>query len=231
MSHLSQAEVTAGISRRAIESFHRKNGRATLTSKVDLSASKTLKVGDDTPGQPPQRIPVVETWCSSLDLLNLNGFSFAIRYTQHISDRADVTTLYLNRIDLEALVRKCKDLLAESGQAIVEFAVLLPIFVLVGFGIVDVQWMTRDAQAIEYIVTEAARCEAIKAPACPNETQTANFALQLAQNVHLPISKEQIATPACNAATCSVSINFPFQALGPWFPRVTIQRTGQAAVP
>jgi hypothetical protein len=116
MSHLSQAEVTAGISRRALESIRKHNSRATVTTKVDMSASKTIKVGEETntPGQPPQRIPVVETWCSALDLLNLNGFSFAIRYTQHISDRADVTTIYLNRIDLEALVRKCQAVLTEN---------------------------------------------------------------------------------------------------------------------
>lgn len=119
MSHLSQAEVTAGISHRALETLRRGNHRATVTTKVDMSASKTIKVGEDsnTPGQPPQRIPVVETWCSALDLLNINGFSFAIRYTQHISDRADVTTIYLNRIDLEALVRKCSEVLAENNGA------------------------------------------------------------------------------------------------------------------
>jgi len=118
MSHLSQAEITAGISRRALETIHgRRNHRTSVTTKVDLSASKTIKVGDETsvPGQPPEKIPVVETWCSALDLLNINGFTFAIRYTQHISDRAEVTTLYLNRLDLEALVRKCKDVLAENN--------------------------------------------------------------------------------------------------------------------
>jgi hypothetical protein len=116
MSHLSHAEVTAGISRRAVETFNRTNGRKTVTTKVDMSASKTVQLGSETntPGQPPQRIPVVETWCSALDLLNINGFSFAIRYTQHISDRADVTTLYLNRLDLEALMRKCQAVLAEN---------------------------------------------------------------------------------------------------------------------
>ena len=106
MSHLSQAEVTAGISRRALETLHRDNHRPAVTTKVGDESNK--------PGQPPQRIPVVETWCSALDLLNLNGFSFAIRYTQHISDKAEVTTLYLNRIDLEMLVRKCKEVLTEN---------------------------------------------------------------------------------------------------------------------
>lgn len=119
MSHLSHTEVTAGISRRAAEIFNRGAGnrRTTVTTKVDMSASKTIKVGDEanTPGQPPQRIPVVETWCSALDLLNINGFSFAIRYTQHISDRADVTTLYLNRIDLEALIRTAQKVLTENN--------------------------------------------------------------------------------------------------------------------
>lgn len=230
MSHLSQAEVTAGISHRALDNVRRGNHRATLTTKLDMSASKTIKVGDETsaPGQPPQRIPVVETWCSALDLLNLNGFSFAIRYTQHISDRADVTTLYLNRIDLEALVRKCKMILDESGQAIAEFAVLLPIFVLVGMMLVDLQWLTRDVAAIEYIANESARCEAIKSGACP---AAKDYATDLAANLRLSTdSRLQISAPSCSPTSCSVSIDYQFKPLGAWFPAITIHRTGSAAV-
>jgi Flp pilus assembly protein TadG len=119
---------------------------------------------------------------------------------------------------------------SERGSVILEFAMILPVFCLIGFGLVDVEWLCRDAQAIEYIVTESARCEAVKAVACPNESQTQAFVMQLAQNVHLPVTKEQVLTPACTAQTCSVSINFPFQPLGVWFPKVTISRTGQAAV-
>lgn len=121
MSHLSQAEITAGISRRALETLKgsRNGHRATVTTKVDLSAAQTIKVGEDsvTPGQPPQRIAVVETWCSSLDLINYNGWSFAIRNTQHISERAEVTTIHVNRIELEALIHKCQEVLAENGGA------------------------------------------------------------------------------------------------------------------
>ena len=36
-----------------------------------------------------------------------------------------------------------------EGQAIVEAAILLPVFVLVSFMLVDIQWMTKDAAAIE----------------------------------------------------------------------------------
>ena len=49
----------------------------------------------------------------------------------------------------------------ESGQAIAEFAVIMPVFIFVGLMLVDIQWMTRNAQALEYVVTEAARVTAI----------------------------------------------------------------------
>jgi len=116
MSHLTAAEVTAGISRRALNTIR---GNHSVTTKVDISASKTTKVGAElnAPGQPPIKTMIVETWCSSLDLINLNGFSYAIRQTQHLSDRADVTTIHLNRIDLEALVRVCKHALEENDGA------------------------------------------------------------------------------------------------------------------
>jgi Flp pilus assembly protein TadG len=120
---------------------------------------------------------------------------------------------------------------SETGAVIAEFAMMLPVFCLLAFGFIDIQWLMRDGAALEYIVTEAARCEAIGALACPNQAKTGEYAAMLAANVHLPIAKEQITVFACTAQTCSVSITFPFKPLGPWFPKVEITRTGEAAVP
>ena len=92
--------------------------RMRKTTKVDISASMTTKVGDDgrgLPGQPPEKTNVFETWCSALDLLNINGHNFSIRYTQHLSDDARVTTIHLARNELEALLRKMQIVLAEAA--------------------------------------------------------------------------------------------------------------------
>jgi TadE-like protein len=116
---------------------------------------------------------------------------------------------------------------SDRGQALAEFAVLLPVFVLVGFILVDIQWMTRDAQAIEYIVTETARCEAIKSTACPVPK---DYATGMANLLRLSTDQNfKLSTPPCGTS-CEVQIQYHYKPLGAWFPAITITRTGSAAV-
>jgi hypothetical protein len=121
---------------------------------------------------------------------------------------------------------------ADSGQAIIEFAILLPVFALVAFMIIDIEWMTRTAAAIEYVVTETARCEAIASGACSAPSSPQGYATQLAANLRLDTGANfDLDTPACGPSTCQVSISYHYKPLGAWFPALTIQRTGSASVP
>jgi hypothetical protein len=121
---------------------------------------------------------------------------------------------------------------SDSGQAILEAALLMPVFALLGFLLIDIEWMTRDAAAIEYIVNEAARCEAIQSAACSAPANVQTYATQLAANLRLDTGTNfQLSTPACTPSLCSVSIVYAFKPLGAWFPPMTISRTGSAAVP
>lgn len=121
---------------------------------------------------------------------------------------------------------------ADSGQAIAEFAVLFPVFVFVAFVLIDIQWMTRTAAAIEYVVTETARCEAIQSPACAAPSSPQGYATQLAANLRLDTGANlNLDTPACGPSTCQVSISYHYKPLGAWFPALTISRTGSASVP
>jgi Flp pilus assembly protein TadG len=122
-----------------------------------------------------------------------------------------------------------KELSSESGIVIAEAALLLPVFVFLSFVLIDIQWMTRNAQAIEYIVTEAARCEAIQAAACNSASATEAYAVQLGTNVHLPLQADQISAPQCTGTSCSVTVSYAYKPLGAWFPPITIIRTGMAA--
>jgi hypothetical protein len=119
-------------------------------------------------------------------------------------------------------------ILSEEGQAIAEAALLIPVFVLLSFVLIDIEWMTRDAAAIEYVVNEAARCEAIQSAACPNPQA---YATMLAGNLRLDTGLNlQLSTPPCTASLCTVSIAYGYKPLGAWFPKMTISRTGSAAV-
>jgi len=92
------------------------NGHAPRTKSRTLGIAATLteRESEGQPGLPPEQIRIVETWCSDLSLINYNGHQFAIRQTQHIADKADVTLIRLNRIELAALIGKAQNVLTED---------------------------------------------------------------------------------------------------------------------
>jgi len=116
----------------------------------------------------------------------------------------------------------------DSGQAILEFAVMLPVFCLIGFGMVDLVWLTKDAANLDYIVNESARCEAIMAGPCTTPSATNQYAHDQAENLRLSAANLTIATPPCTT-TCTVTMTYRYHALGVWFPAITMNRTGTAA--
>ncbi|MGE5056989.1 MAG: TadE/TadG family type IV pilus assembly protein [Acidobacteriota bacterium] len=135
------------------------------------------------------------------------------------------------------MLKKLRD---EAGQAIAEFAVMLPVFALVGFCIVDIQWMTKQAANIDYIVNEVAHCEALAetTPSAPLPCQPSTggvsphqYALNLAQNLRVGGPSLTVNTPNCNTGTgvCTVSIQYGYKPLGAWFPSITISRNGTAS--
>lgn len=130
------------------------------------------------------------------------------------------------------LVSDARVCLSERGQAIAEFAIMLPVFVLVAFALIDCQWLIKDAADLDYIVSESARCEAIQNPTCATASGTAAYATQLGQTFRLDTTAPNftLTTPPC-AQTCTVTIAYKYKPLGAVFPRtLTLSRTGTAAV-
>src|SRR4051812_49021321 len=128
----------------------------------------------------------------------------------------------------------------ESGVVIAEAALILPVFIFVGLGLMDMQWMMKHAANIDYIVNEVARCEALAemTPSAPLPCQPSTggvsphqYAVSLAQTLRLDNSHLTITSPNCDPThgTCSVSINYDFKPVGVWFPVTTISRTGTAS--
>jgi hypothetical protein len=137
---------------------------------------------------------------------------------------------YVLDLRISDLIKAAKKLADDAGQTLAEFAVILPIFVFVGFVMADIVWLTRTAAAIEYVVNEAARCEAIGSLACAAPNSPQSYATNLAQNLRLNSASAQLSTPPCSPQSCSVSIAYQYKPLGAWFPSITISRTGTASV-
>jgi Flp pilus assembly protein TadG len=136
-----------------------------------------------------------------------------------------------------ALARKLRD---ESGVVIAEAALILPVFIFVGLGLMDMQWEMKHAANIDYVANEVARCEALAAttPSAPLPCQPSTggvsphqYAVNLAQALRINGTSLAISTPACNPGTgvCQVTIQFQFKPVGVWFPMATISRTGTAS--
>jgi Flp pilus assembly protein TadG len=128
--------------------------------------------------------------------------------------------------------RRSKSPHKQSGQVILEAALMLPVFVLVAFALIDIQWMVSKSASLEYIVTETARCQAIESLACEPPKSPGSYADTLATNVRMDLSKLTMISSSCNPAiSCTVVMSYRYKPLGVWFPTITIQRTGTAAMP
>jgi hypothetical protein len=92
LSTLTQREITAGISRKALESIRRRNEEVAFDAK-------------------PEKIVIVETWCRQFVILDFDHSNFAIRDTIHLNDRPETVIFYMNRVELEALVRRGQEVL------------------------------------------------------------------------------------------------------------------------
>ena len=119
----------------------------------------------------------------------------------------------------------------QKGQAILEMALILPVFVLVALGMADVVWALERTANLEYIVNESARCEALNGIPCTMQSYH-DYALSLATNLRMNDHNLTIQTPACvEGVSCTVIGTYRFQPIGVYFPHITIQRTGTAVLP
>lgn len=143
MSNLSEQELTAGISRRALDTMrHSDNGRKppartrrrepAPTPPPPAPESPTTE-GFVTPSEPgtlgehlaaqkyfgieqPEKLSILNTWDRSLDLLNIDGWHFKLRDTSH-SRGVHVSEISIDRPQLEMLAQRIHQALAEKGDA------------------------------------------------------------------------------------------------------------------
>lgn len=130
----------------------------------------------------------------------------------------------------------------ERGQAIMEFAAILPVFLLVGFGLVDLIWMTKQAANTDYIANEVVRCAALHetTPAaplpCSGGVTPDQYARKMARELRLGDGTQltfvpEPPTPLCNeiTGTCTLALSYPYKPFGAWFAAVTLSRNATAS--
>jgi len=106
------------------------------------------------------------------------------------------------------------------GATAVEFALILPPFLLLLLGVVEFGRALWTQSALHFAVEEAARCATVDATNCATATQVKTFAVSRAAGVGLTNAVFTLTTPACGNQV-SASYPFPF-VLANMFPNVTL---------
>lgn len=64
-----------------------------------------------------------------------------------------------------------------SGASAVEFAIVLPVFILVVMGAISAAMLIFTISSLNYAVEDAARCAAVNKTLCPDADSTTTYAL------------------------------------------------------
>jgi len=105
------------------------------------------------------------------------------------------------------------------GSAAVEFAFLLPVFLLMFLGIVEFGRMLWTQSSLQHAVAAAARYAAINYPSCASTSQTTSYAAAEMFGQNVPTSDFTLTCASCGTqvrATFSFSLVVP--ALFPFIP-------------
>lgn len=115
-----------------------------------------------------------------------------------------------------------------SGANALEFAILLPVFLPLMFGIIEFGQMFWTQTALQHAVDMAARCATINSATCGTTSQIGTYAASQAYGLNLPSGTFTASTPSCGNQV-SAAYAFTFLATA-WFP-VTVNLTARSCYP
>jgi hypothetical protein len=109
----------------------------------------------------------------------------------------------------------------EDGASVVEFALILPVFVGFVFGMVNCGLMLWTQLGMEHGVVAASRCTTINPTVCPDVPA---YASQQAYGLNLPKTTFTVSTPACgNRVSASYGYRFVTLIMPPRIVTLTAQ--------
>ena len=94
-----------------------------------------------------------------------------------------------------------------SGSTVVEFAMIMPIFVMVLVGGIFLSILGFSAAGLHYAVEAGARCYSVNTTACTNASTTQSFASSKFTNITGNSATFTATTPACGKQVTG-SVNF-----------------------
>jgi len=120
-----------------------------------------------------------------------------------------------------------------SGVTALEFALLLPFFVILLFGIIEFGQVLFLQAALQHAVTEAARCATISGaagstPDCGSAGNVASYATTQAYGIAVASSVFSTSNPS--GFNC-VNASYPFNISIPLMPAINLTLTAKSCYP
>jgi Flp pilus assembly protein TadG len=121
--------------------------------------------------------------------------------------------------------RLCTDI---RGAALIEYAVLLPVFVMLTVGIMQAGQVLWTQAALQHAVDMAARCASVNTTSCGTVLQVQAYALTQAYGVPLPADTFTASAQPCGNQVVA-AYNFSFETMV--FPAASLSISARACYP
>jgi Flp pilus assembly protein TadG len=105
------------------------------------------------------------------------------------------------------LTEFCRDV---RGASAVEFALTVPVFLTIVFGLMQCALLLWTKVALQHGAELAARCATVNTVLCGTTSDIQQYAAQHAYGLNPPASTFTVSTPACGN---QVSANYTFQLM------------------
>jgi len=115
-----------------------------------------------------------------------------------------------------------------SGVSALEFGILLPVFLALTFGIIQLGQAFWTQTALQHAVEMAARCATINSTTCGTTSSTQTYAATQAYGLTFPASTFVATTATCGNQV-SATYSFPV-TMAAWFP-TTVSLSAQSCYP
>jgi Flp pilus assembly protein TadG len=122
---------------------------------------------------------------------------------------------------LASLARSLRGAIAATeGAAVVEAAIVLPIFLLCVFGLTELGRALWIQSVLQYAVEEAARCAALGTANCNTTPNIQTYAASKAVGITVPSGNFTVTSPSCGK---QVAITYSFTSVVPnLLPAITL---------
>ena len=114
-----------------------------------------------------------------------------------------------------------KGLTDEVGATAAEFALIIPVFLAMVFGSIELGRFMWIRNSLQTAVEAAARCSALNSPLCADEVATMGYAASVAMGANVPSEAFEIDTEDCGRVVTASYVFTPITPLVPLTATIT----------